>query len=657
MGSVWWTTALTLVFAAGVVAGPQRRPRQLPWPDPVPAESVGPLDWSTIRSSAYASSMGRVSSGKPLSNNKATAGSSDTAARPSAVDWRNRSGVNYITTPQDQGGCQSCWAFAVAALIESMVRIEHGVWSKRSEADVHDGVGAACESTGNAEETLAYVAGMGYQFINETDPIRPGIADWPCDPYEATLHPYLHCADRTGRTTHIPFYQALGTIDDQKKWLDEYGPLVATFILYNDYSSWKPANPGTVYQHDGVSASTGNHLALIVGYDDTKRAWVIKNSWGKGWGENGFIYFGYDVANIDIWTKYGVVNVNPDPWTRKRHQSGSMMQSGNGETHRNFELLVADPNTARFTHVSRDGDSMEWSIVSEVQAGNAKFIGQPAIVGTSFNRDFHAVGADENGALQQWVYSQSEKKWSKVSTIQDRNIDGFPGMVQGDSSELVVVVKHSDGTLNEWQQSPNQTTWTLVTPRIASGISQSGPALVQSNVGLDMYDPKSSSRGNLYTVAVRADGKLQMFWREGRSNAAWAAGEVFGSDIPADTPAVMIQDYFNTANETSVGGFQLAVAVKGSVQHWERVNDDLHMRAPSGDGEGKWRMVESAGDGVKHVWSLVQGSFSQKMHMITEGIDGRISYWEWDGTWAVVKELPTLRDASSWARSEAVSGG
>lgn len=179
---------------------------------------------------------------------------------------------------------------------------------------------------------------------------------------------------------------------------------------------------------------------------------------------------------------------------------------------------------------------------------------------------------------------------------------------------------------------------------------------MQSNVGLDMYDPQSSSRGNLYTVAVRADGRLQLFWRAGQSGAAWAAGEVFGSGVPSDTPPVMIQDFFNTANETSVGGFQLAVAVNGTVQHWERVNDDIHVRLPSADGEGKWRLVESVGAGVRHVWALVQGSFGQKMHMITEGIDGRLSYWEWDGKWDVAKELPALGDAS-WARSEGVSGG
>jgi hypothetical protein len=154
----------------------------------------------------------------------------------------------------------------------------------------------------------------------------------------------------------------------------------------------------------------------------------------------------YDQANIDGWTKYGITNVNPDPWSRKRHQSGSMLQSGNGETHRNFELLISGSAGAGFTHVSRDGDTAKWSKVLDVQGS---VVGQPAIAGTSFNRDFHAVGVDKDQTLRQWAYSQSGKKWSQVSTIEGKRIDGFPGLVQSDGSQLVVVVKHRDGTLNE----------------------------------------------------------------------------------------------------------------------------------------------------------------------------------------------------------------
>jgi C1A family cysteine protease len=288
-----WQTALALALAIGVGSNPLR-PRQLPWPEPVPASSIGALDWSSIHPPLY--------NPNPNSKSHYSLKTTTTTPLPSSVDWRDRSGMNYITTPQNQGACNSCWAFAVAALIEAMVRIEHGVWSKRSEADVHDGLGAACESTGNAEETLAWVAGQGPSFVNNTGPDDavppPGIADWPCDPYQDTLHPYEHCADRSGRTTRIPFYQALGVVEDQKRWLDAYGPLVATFVLYADFAGWKPTaeNQG-VYKWDGVSESTGNHLALVVGYDDARQAWIMKNSWGTGWGEGGFVYFAYVSMN------------------------------------------------------------------------------------------------------------------------------------------------------------------------------------------------------------------------------------------------------------------------------------------------------------------------------------------------------------------------
>lgn len=159
------------------------------------------------------------------------------------------------------------------------------------------------------------------------------------------------------------------------------------------------------------------------------------------------VMLSYDQANIDNWTKYGVANVNPDPWTRRRHQSGSMLQSGNGDTHRNFELLVSEPTGSGFAHVSRDSNTTTWSKVSKIEGSGLN--GQPAILGTSFNRDFHAVGVNKDQTLRQWAYSQSAKKWSSVSTIEGKGIDGFPGLAQSDGTHLVMVVKHADGTLNE----------------------------------------------------------------------------------------------------------------------------------------------------------------------------------------------------------------
>lgn len=204
---------------------------------------------------------------------------------------------------------------------------------------------------------------------------------------------------------------------------------------------------------------------------------------------------------------------------------------------------------------------------------------------------------------------------------------------------------------SQYHQLPSAKTWTQ-TALIATNISQSGPSLVISNINQTIYT--KASRGNIYLVAVRKDSRLQLFWRPSTS-ISWTAGEIFGSGVD-NTPPVMIQDYFSTANEYSYGGFQLVVAVNGSVQHWRRDNGDILANPPVEGGQGRWEMVEAVGVGVRHVWSLVQGSFGGKMHMATEGVDGSFSYWEWDGAWKVVEVLPGLDDGALEVTGE-VNGG
>lgn len=81
-------------------------------------------------------------------------------------------------------------------------------------------------------------------------------------------------------------YHLVTTIDDQKKWIAEVGPITASFWVYHDFDGWQLSD--SPYKYDGVSYFRGIHTAFIIGYDDNQGCWIIRNSWGTGWGDSGY---------------------------------------------------------------------------------------------------------------------------------------------------------------------------------------------------------------------------------------------------------------------------------------------------------------------------------------------------------------------------------
>jgi C1A family cysteine protease len=156
-----------------------------------------------------------------------------------------------------------------------MVRIQHGMWSKRGEGDFHDQMGVSCGQTGGPDFALTWAANTG-----------GGVADKQCDEYDGDDKPFFPCGDRSGRTLKIPQYTSLNTIADQKQWLANVGPIAACFNVYWDFFNWNWA--ASPYKYDGKSGLDGGHCILLVGYDDNEGAWIMRNSWGIHFGVNGY---------------------------------------------------------------------------------------------------------------------------------------------------------------------------------------------------------------------------------------------------------------------------------------------------------------------------------------------------------------------------------
>jgi C1A family cysteine protease len=87
-------------------------------------------------------------------------------------------------------------------------------------------------------------------------------------------------------------------------------PVVIGIPVYPDFDSLDDSNP--IYDNtDGTSR--GNHAVCVVGYDDSKKAVKIINSWGISWGINGYGWISYDLIakqNIEAYTMTEMIVVN-----------------------------------------------------------------------------------------------------------------------------------------------------------------------------------------------------------------------------------------------------------------------------------------------------------------------------------------------------------
>jgi C1A family cysteine protease len=156
------------------------------------------------------------------------------------VDWRNRFGRNWITSVRNQGGSQNCWAFATTALYEAMIRIEHLLWTRRSEGDLARGTGKQAWDLGNIGEGTIFVERYG---LADPDcfPWSESAAIYTAKPHGANLSaiPQSTTSDRSGRSMRIKAGATTSLTDtaQKKNWIDLVGPMAVMLDPPGDFGS------------------------------------------------------------------------------------------------------------------------------------------------------------------------------------------------------------------------------------------------------------------------------------------------------------------------------------------------------------------------------------------------------------------------------------
>lgn len=206
-----------------------------------------------------------------------------------ALDWRNANGINWLSPVMNQGNCGSCVAFAAVATLEAQTSIAAGIpWLRPtfSSQMLFACGGGGCD-TGWYPESAA-------NFLQRT-----GVPDEACMPYTSgstghDLSCSQKCADSGSRTFKVAGYQTTGgfwgggSVEDVLKALTQ-GPVMTTMRVFGDFMTYSSG----IYKHV-TGEMLGGHAISIVGFDRAKRAWLIRNSWGKEWGMGGFAWVSWD---------------------------------------------------------------------------------------------------------------------------------------------------------------------------------------------------------------------------------------------------------------------------------------------------------------------------------------------------------------------------
>jgi C1A family cysteine protease len=207
---------------------------------------------------------------------------------PRRHDLRAVDGRNLLTPIRDQGSCGSCVAFAACAAVEGTALRETGATLDLSEAYLFYCV-AASEGRRCGGDKMGWFPKRALAAINEG-----GVPDARSFGYHSGDQPCTASADWKKRAVKVRGWGPLNTPADMKLWISTRGPAVGSIQIYEDFQVYA----GGVYRHV-AGDKVGGHAIAIVGYDDHERYWIVKNSWGTGWGEDGFVRIAYGQVGID----------------------------------------------------------------------------------------------------------------------------------------------------------------------------------------------------------------------------------------------------------------------------------------------------------------------------------------------------------------------
>lgn len=131
---------------------------------------------------------------------------------------------------------------------------------------------------------------------------------WPYTITKFTDKPPANLYTMALNYKNIVYSRVEQTLDDIRQALHEGNVIVFGFNVYESFETDEVAQNGIMTMPEKNEKLLGGHAVLAVGYNDSLRFIIVRNSWGQSWGDKGYFYMPYDyIVNKDLASDFWII--------------------------------------------------------------------------------------------------------------------------------------------------------------------------------------------------------------------------------------------------------------------------------------------------------------------------------------------------------------
>ncbi len=204
-----------------------------------------------------------------------------------ATSWDCRN-LGVVPPVKNQADCGDCYIFSGAGVCESAL-IKAGYGKADGSFGLAEQYGLDCLNVGGCDggwpgDVVAAVKAKGFPSAQQYGPYRgvPGACRFKAD---MTLYPIADYG-YVGSSSAVPPTQ------DIKNAMTAHGPISVAVAADDAFYNYV----GGVFK--GSGSTYINHAVVLIGWDDAKGAWLLRNSWSQGWGDGGYMWISYKANQV-----------------------------------------------------------------------------------------------------------------------------------------------------------------------------------------------------------------------------------------------------------------------------------------------------------------------------------------------------------------------